>query len=69
MGMYEDDRIRSKNRIHNEAYELFESMRAKGYTDGDIKSVCASVEPGDEYRNEIYSMILKIIGGSHGEST
>lgn len=61
--MSEDQRIRDKNKVHNEAYELYESLRAMNYSDGDITrhlQLCLSTSQ-DDFRNKIYLSALKIV--------
>jgi hypothetical protein len=65
---YEDERIRHKNKHHNEAYLLLEGMKSLQYTDADVKGTCTK-ELSRDNRNEKYSTILDIVGGFHVEST
>jgi hypothetical protein len=69
MGFYEDDRIRSKNLIHNKAYELYEELRAKGLANGDIEAHCTDLMKSevDSIRNEIFLSVLKIVRSSPNE--
>jgi hypothetical protein len=62
MGFSEDDRIRSKNRLHNSANEHYEELRSKYMGDGDIidfleAEIRSSI---DDDRNEIYETVIKI---------
>lgn len=71
MGFYEDDRIRSKNRLSNAAYAEFSAMRRMGFTDEDIVKACHLYlnTNKDFTRNEIYLTVLKIVGRSREEGT
>ena len=68
MGFHEDDRIRRKNIVHNEAYDLVEQLRGMGATDSDIVESIKLMQLLNN-RNEIYSTVLKIVGGSRNENT
>lgn len=68
MPMNEYERIRSKNRKHNAAYEEYQYMLRCGYTNSDIVSICnkelisnkgGSLDP----RNEILLMLINLAGG------
>jgi hypothetical protein len=62
MGFHEDDRIRRKNSIHNEAYEAYRTFKGFGRSDAEIITECtALIKCG--IRNEVYSAVLKIAGG------
>ena len=59
---YEDDRIRHKNRLSNEAYDLYQGLKALGYSHSDIiKYVQFAVQNGDQTKNNHYQEILNII--------
>ena len=69
MGFHEDDRIRAKNRKHNDAYAEYHSYIDKGYSDADIQQIChIELEKPAGIRNEIYSTVLRIVGGSCEEN-
>lgn len=62
--MYEDDRIRHKNRKNQEAWDLVEGLRAMGYDNAYIikyanfaLSTCT-----DSFRNEVYLTVKNIVG-------
>ena len=64
MGLAEDDRIRSKNRTINCAFEIYDGLYAMGYSAANIK---AHVEfkmttETDFHRNEIYLAVIDIAG-------
>lgn len=67
MGYSEFDRIRNKNRVWNAADLEISRLREQNLTDNDIVNVCKTqleTNPTDP-RNDIYSTILRIVGGSH----
>ncbi len=69
MGFYEDDRIRNKNKVHNEAYAIYEGLKALGFTDADVlahanNSLHANT---DSNRNEIYKNVILIAGRKREE--
>lgn len=63
MGFFEDDRIRSKNRVHNLAYNEFLALKKRGWSNKEIVAHYNSVQ--DQIRNEIHQEIIKIAGGSN----
>ena len=67
MGFFEDDRVRAKNIIHNEAWNLYHSFKALNFDDSTIKDHVnlALQHTSDSYRNNIYDAILRIIGRSN----
>ena len=68
MGFHEDDRIRQKNKAHNEACEMLAAMRFAKLTDSDIRVACLAAMISDSRRNEIYSTVLRIVGGSREQT-
>lgn len=65
MGMSEDERIRSKNRVSNLAYDEFIIMKNLGWSNLDILNHCKKaqkLESNSYIRNNIYSAIIKIVG-------
>ena len=71
MGFNEDDRIRSKNKLHNEAYEEYLKLKSQGYTDEDVTYYCQTQldNTSTNTRNEMYSTIMKIVGSSYEGKT
>lgn len=65
MGFSEDDRIRTKNQTSNEAYKLFEDLKAFGYDEAYIKKYAefALSTTTCSVRNEIYSRLISIVKG------
>lgn len=63
MGFSEDDRIRSKNRVINEACELLEDLRAFGYDNAYIKKYAEfAIQNTTCYiRNEVYSRLISLL--------
>jgi hypothetical protein len=69
MGFAEFDRIRSKNRDWILADLVIEQLRSTNLSDADIVNICRTqieTNPTDA-RNEIYSTVLKIVGGNSHE--
>lgn len=66
MGLFEDDRIRSKNSVHNIAYETYSSFKDSGMTDADILQ---RISDRPFVRNEINEAIEKLAGGSRAKAT
>jgi actin-related protein len=67
MGFSEFDRIRRKNKLWNQADEVIQHLRSSKLTDADICLVIQdqlAMNPTDT-RNEIYSTVLRIVGGSN----
>ena len=58
----EDDRIRSKNRTINCAFEIYDSLHAMGYSSADISAHATHKmqTETDFYRNEIYLAVIDI---------
>jgi hypothetical protein len=70
MGFYEDERIRAKNRVHNDAYQEYNSLMSQGYTDADITHICTlALESSNKNRNDIFLTVLKIVGRSNDEGS
>lgn len=65
MSFYEDERIRSKNALHNLAYEEYSRLKDGGLSDSDISQLCLGHIAAwpTSARNDIYSTIVKIVGG------
>ena len=63
MGFSEDDRIRVKNKIHNEAFEIYENLKYLGYDNELIikYAAFASQVTKDSFRNDIYTEVIKIV--------
>lgn len=70
MGFSEDDRIRAKNRVHNEAYELWEGLKALGYSpDYIVRYADFAIQSAScSFRNEVYSRLISIAKGGSNES-
>lgn len=70
MGYSEYDRIRSKNRLHNYAYEQYLKLKAIGLSDTQIIGVCNNLISLDEvkhikFRRYIIQEMEKIINGQY----
>ena len=67
MGFFEDDRIRAKNVIYNEAWGFYESFRFMKYSDLDIERYInlALDFTSDSYRINIYQAVLQIVRRSN----
>lgn len=67
MGFSEDDRIRHKNRHHNEAYKIYEGLKALGFSQKEIieQSQLIIQTQQDPFRNEVYSVIIKLAEGQN----
>lgn len=65
MGFYEDDRILSKNRLHNKAYKLITDLRISGLSNDEIiNNVDTLIQLNQsEIRNDLRNIILKTIRG------
>ena len=64
MGMHEEDRIRHKNKVQQQAYDLYGSLSSEGLSDDAIATQVQeliSLDPTNP-RNNIYSAVLKIVG-------
>ena len=64
MGFYEDDRIRSKNRVHQDAWDTVENFRFMRYSEDHIRrfaklGLSCTTNP---YRNNVYRAMLQIVG-------
>lgn len=67
MGYSEYDRIRSKNKLQNEAYEQYLRLKQMGLSDSQIAGVCSNLNSIDifsnsEFRHNIIKEIEKIVG-------
>ena len=62
MGFYEDERIRSKNKIHNEAHETYKKLKMMGMSDRDIVKYIQHISASeqDSYRNDLYMLIKQL---------
>lgn len=62
MGIAEDDRIRDKNRQHQEAFDLYEGLVAMGYDNNYVVRYArlALENTVDSYRNEVLNAMLDI---------
>ena len=69
MGFYEDDRIRRKNRLANEAWELYEEWRSEGLSPQQIALRALSLSSINNPRNELYSSVVKIAEGRTSETS
>lgn len=71
MGISEDDRIRSKNRVQNEAYNLYEGLKLIGYTDEYVvKYIQLAISScTDHFRLKVLNQILSNIRGSNEKIT
>ena len=65
MGFSEDERIRHKNRYHNEAYEIYENLKELGFSQKEIVDHCQLIMKtnSDPFRNEVYLRIIKLVEG------
>jgi hypothetical protein len=63
MGMHEDDRIRSKNRAQNEAFDLIEGLKYMGYSSSDIlKYAKLALElTSDQSRINVFNTMISIV--------
>lgn len=69
MGFHEDDRIRNKNRVYQQAQEMIDAMKFAKATKAEMIALChALMADPTNNRNEIYSTVLRIVGGSCEES-
>ena len=59
MGYYEDDRIRNKNKIHNQAMETYQAFKKIGMSDQEILQHLSiqKLNEGDKNRYDIYKCI------------
>jgi hypothetical protein len=70
MGFYEFDRIRSKNKIQNEAFEAYQELKQIGISDNLMLKLIAnskSINKDDLSRNEFYSCLENMIRGFRAE--
>ena len=69
MGMHEYDRIRHKNRLYDEAYNMYLELQTQGLDDKEITSLCKSHMEhfSADARNDVYSAILRIAGRSDAQ--
>lgn len=65
MGFFEDDRIRAKNRKHQEAFDLYEGLKVMGYDNAYIKKYAefALQNTTDSYRIDVLNEVLTIVRG------
>ena len=64
MSFYDNERIRSKNRTINCAFEIYDGLYAMGYSAAEISAHATykmSTE-SDYHRNEIYLSVIEIAG-------
>lgn len=65
MGFSEDDRIRAKNKVNNEAFDMLEGMKQMGFSNDEIKRnlQTALTSPDiDSFRIDVFNTMLKILG-------
>lgn len=64
MGFFEDDRIRNKNRHYDEAFEIYEGLKAFGYSNQEILEYAkfALDNTDDPYRNKVFNTMISIVG-------
>lgn len=69
MGLNEYDRIRSKNKLHQQSYDYYCKLSAEGLSDEAIAALMRDLSKtdSDNPRNDIYSTVLKMIEGSNEE--
>lgn len=67
MGANEYDRIRNKNKVQQLAYDYYSKLSGEGLSNDAISNLMKDLlnTQSDSPRNEIYSTVLKIIGGSN----
>jgi hypothetical protein len=63
MLFFESERIKSKNKVQNEAYELLEAFKSFGYSLDDIKKYInfAITVNKNVFRNDVYLYMLKTL--------
>jgi len=63
MGMSEDDRIRSKNRHQNEAFDLYEGLKAMGFDHTSMIKYAehAMTTNDNHYRFEVLNTMISIV--------
>jgi hypothetical protein len=67
---FEDGRIRSKNREHNEAYKLYENLKAFGYSNQEIINYAQlSLSTDNLSRYEIFKRLILLVGGINESET
>lgn len=59
MGMYEDDRIRHKNKLMNEALELLAFYRDQRMTDNDISAIVESSDLSYDLESTLLALLRK----------
>jgi hypothetical protein len=64
MSFYDSERIRSKNRVINCAFEIYDGLYAMGYSAAEIKAHAQHkmATETDFHRNEIYLTVIDIAG-------
>lgn len=65
MGFSEDDRIRAKNRKHNEAWQIYEDLKALGYDNTYIEQHArlALEAETNPFRIEVFNTMISIVKG------
>jgi hypothetical protein len=63
MGFSEDDRIRSKNKHQNEAFELYEGLKAMGYDHAYMIKYAKFAQETctDSFRFEVLNTMVSIV--------
>lgn len=63
MGFFEDDRIRQKNRKHQEAFDLYEGLKHMGYAGPDIIKYAefAIANTDDSFRIEVFNTMISLV--------
>ncbi len=71
MGFNEDERIRRKNRLQNQAHDYYAKLSGEGLSDDAISSLMSDLIQTDPTnpRNDIYQTVLKIIGRINGDES
>lgn len=66
-GFFEDERIRSKNRVHNEAYSLLETFRTSGLTNSETiqNAELALTTTTDKFRINVLNEIIRLVRSSN----
>jgi hypothetical protein len=60
MGFHESDRILSKNRAHNEAYNQYTTMRNQGMSNEDIVELVQTHQETDLFRSTVNALIIQL---------
>lgn len=70
MGFHEYDRIRTKNKLYNDAMSLYQTLKNIGMSDNDIVKHIkdAANITTDPYRNDIYMCVERLAKGSVSEN-